>query len=102
MNFSKSELGYMESFLKKLDLPGFEDDRNMFDSISWELYKANYCAAYANVGYYNDELEEELLELTEEELRIMEVYDKGYGNWYDQKLSNAVGDILLGEEDSES
>lgn len=58
--------------------------------------EAEYIAKHAVYYFVEKEDEEEFDDLTEEELRIMNMHDKGYSRWYGEKY---IDTILLGDDD---
>lgn len=62
----------------------------------------NYAVRYGHGVVWDQaqhqELDDELSDLTEEELRIMDVYTKGYRQWFE---SEYIDKVLLAEDESE-
>ncbi len=85
------ELNGFRIILNKLDLGNRSTP-------SWEEV-TNFVMVHGEFAWSNnnamDELDEELMDITEEELRIMNSYNPGYERWYGNKLD----DIILGDEE---
>lgn len=85
------EFAGMMDVLKHLDLGGG------CPALSGDV--ADYIIKYSGHDYtWSDgtALDDELMDMTEEEMRIMNVYDPGYKRWYGDKLD----DLILGEDDA--
>jgi hypothetical protein len=92
-------------------IPGVSDLCNVFkvlvklDVVEEEVdlgSAANYCMAFSpdEIRIKVSEGEgDDFDELCEEELKMMSFYNKGYDRWYDEKLTNIVSNMLLGDED---
>ncbi|MCK5610574.1 hypothetical protein KAR91_52360 [Candidatus Pacearchaeota archaeon] len=87
MNVWTGELEGMINVLKNVGLadgmPAFTSD--VFD----------YVVKYSGHTMVWEDEEDDMMDITEEEMRIMNVHDRGYRQWYHDQLD----DIILGDEE---
>lgn len=93
---SEKVLKHLSWSLRKMGLGGIQQDQNM-GSTAWNIHIWNYCAYWGGKDekHMHEELEDELIHITKEELEMMAAADPTYEYWYLSKFD----DMLLGKDD---